>query len=179
MLYDGLREEFELAVGIAEEVLLGQTPSPTTHETTKGNTDPTLQSLRNLGKNLASCICLVAERCRDSRTQRRGIEILQRINMRGTFNTAYLVAFCRHLVDLEETRARALNSSAPDELRCEDVPLDARFVQTCMWFCDTEQSEDKFYRKRSGLMKFVERGSHDGDFQIGESYFQVCRDGQV
>jgi len=176
VLCDELRDEFELAINIAEESMLGQTP------TTRGTQEPdrTLQSLRNLGNNLSSCICLVVEMCRDSKIRRRGIDLLQRVDMRGTFDTAYLVAYYRHLVDAEEMRARAMNFAAPVELRCEDFPLNARFICALMCTCDSEtgKSDDDFYRKDYGRMVFVESGSCDGDFQTGESWFQVYRDGQ-
>lgn len=175
VLCDGLRLEFELAISIAEEFARAQA---STARGTK-DTDRTVQSLRNLGNNLASCICLVVEKCRDSGVRRRGIELLRTFDLRGTFDTPYLVAYYEHLVDAEETRARALNFAAPVELRCEDIPQNARFVETLMCSCGADQSDGGFYRESSGVMVFVERSDHDGTFRPGESCFRVRRDVHV
>jgi hypothetical protein len=172
VLCDELRQEFELAISIAEESMLAQVPII---RGTK-ETDRTLQSLRNLGNNLASCICMILEMCRDSKVRRRGIELLRKLDLRGTFDTPYLVAYYQHLVDAEETRARALNSAAPVQLQCEDIPQSARFVETLMCSCGDDQSDDDFYRESSGLMVFVERSGRDGNLRTGESCFHVCRD---
>jgi hypothetical protein len=172
ILCDGLRPEFELAVSIAEEAMLAQAPIV---RGTK-ETDRTLQSLRNLGNNFASCICMVVEKCRDSRTRRRGIGVLQKLDLRGTFDTPYLVACYQHLVDAEEQRARALNFSVPVQLQCEDVPQSARFVETLMCICGNNRSGGEFYQGGSGVMIFVERSDRDGELRTGESCFQVCRE---
>jgi hypothetical protein len=174
-LCDGLRQEFELAISIAEEFTLTQV---STARATK-DTDRTVQSLRNLGNNLASCICLVVEKCRDSGIRRRGIELLRTFDLRGTFDTPYLVAYYEHLVDAEETRARALNIAAPVQLRCEDIPQNARFVETLMCSCGADQNDGDFYRESSGAMVFVERSDHDGTLRPGESCFRVHRDVQI
>lgn len=174
VLCDGLQHEFELAISTAEELMLSQ--APTLHGIEE--TDRGLQSLRNLGNNLASCICLVVEKCRDSGTRRRGIELLRTFDQRGTFDTPYLVAYYQHLVAAEESRARALEFAMPVQLRCEDIPQNARFVETLMCSCGADQNEGAFYRESSGVMVFVDCGP-DGNLKSGESIFQVCRDGQI
>jgi len=170
VLCDGLHDEFEQAITIAEEFMLVQAQ-------TINGTQRTLHSLRNFGNNLAACICIVVEKCRDSRIRRRGIDLLQKFDLRGTFDMSFLVGYYRHLIDLEESRARALNPAAPVELQCADIPLDARFVETRMCYCE-ERCDDHFYRKNHGLMVFVE-GGRNGDLKTGESVFQVCRDNQI
>jgi hypothetical protein len=171
VLCDELRQEFDLAVSTAEEFMLAQ--ASTIDSIMKA--DRTLHGLRNLGNNLASCLCMVVEICRDSGIRWRASELLQNLDLRGTFDTPYLVAYYQHLIEAEETRARALNLAAPYQLRCEDVPQNARFVETLMCSCGADTSKNEFYRESSGLMVFVERNGCDGDLRAGESRFQVCR----
>ena len=175
MLCDGLRPEFELAISIAEEFMLAQ--ASTTRDTK--DADRIVPSLRDLGNNLASCICLVVEKCRDSGIRRRGIELLRTFDLRGTFDTPFLIAYYQHLVDSEEKRARTLNLGSSCQLRCEDIPQSARFVETLMCCCGADASNNEFYRESSGLMVFVARNGRDGSLATGESRFQVCRDSQV
>jgi hypothetical protein len=175
VLCDGLRPEFELAISIAEEFMLAQ--ASTTRDTK--DADRIVPSLRDLGNNLASCICLVVEKCRDSGIRRRGIELLRTFDLRGTFDTPFLIAYYQHLVDSEEKRARTLNLGSSCQLRCEDIPQSARFVETLMCCCGADASNNEFYRESSGLMVFVARNGRDGSLETGESRFQVCRDSQV
>lgn len=122
---------------------------------------------------------MVVEMCRDSRSRRRGVELLRTLDLRGTFDTPYLVAYYQHLIEAEETRAWALNSAAPIQLQCEDVPQNARFVEAFMCSCVASQSDGDFYRENSGVMVFVGRSGRDGELRVGGSCFQVCRDSQI
>lgn len=175
ILWDELQQEFDLAISTAEEFMLVQ--ASTSNDVKESN--HTLRRLRDLGNNLASCICMVVEMCRDSIVRRRGIELLRTLDLRGTFDTPYLVAYYQHLVEAEESRARILNFAAPVQLRCEDIPQSARFVETLMCSCGANRSDGGFYRKSSGVMIFVERSGRDGELKTGESCFRVRRDGQT
>ena len=135
-----------------------------------------LWSLSNLGNNLASTICLVIEKCRDSKIRRRGIELLKAFDLRGIFDTPYLVAYCQHLVAEEERRARELQATTPLDLKCSDVPKRARFVDALMCFCDFEQEGEEFYRKSYGRMMYVVNNGNSGVLETGHSDFFVSRD---
>jgi hypothetical protein len=170
---DGLEEDFRRAVDIAETYML-QEP---TSISSAGSVHLSLWSLSNLGNNLASTICLVVEKCRDSKIRRRGIELLKAFDLRGIFDTSYLVAYYEHLVAEEEARARELQGMTLLDLKCSDIPQQARFVDAMMCFCDSEQEGDEFYRKSYGSMLYVVNSGYSGALETGQSNFFVSRDG--
>jgi hypothetical protein len=142
-----------------------------------GSEHCSLWSLSNLGNNLASTISLVIEKCRDSKIRRRGIEILKAFDLRGIFDTPYLVAYYQHVVAEEEMRAREMQPTTLLDLKCSDVPPQARFVDALMCFCDSEQEGDEFYRKDFGSMIYAVNSGHSGVLEMGQSNFFVFRDG--
>lgn len=170
---DGLEEDFRRVVEIAETYML-QEP---TSISSAGSEHCSLWSLSNLGNNLASTICLVIEKCRDSKIRRRGIEILKAFDLRGIFDTPYLVAYYQHVVAEEEMRAREMQPTTLLDLKCSDVPPQARFVDALMCFCDSEQEGDEFYRKDFGSMMYAVNSGHSGVLEMRQSNFFVFRDG--
>lgn len=167
---DGLHEDLERTISAAEEYMA---PQFTIDVDTEG-ADRSLRSLPNLGNNLATSICLVIEKCRDLNVRRRAIRLLEGVDLRGVFDTPYLLAYYQHLVDEEETRVRALHSMKMVDLKCQDIPSDARFVETLMCYCESGQSGDEFYRQRYGRMVYVVHVGN-GSLELGESFFQVRR----
>jgi hypothetical protein len=119
----------------------------------------------------------VVEKCRDSKIRRRGIELLKAFDLRGIFDTPYLVAYYQHLVVEEEKRARELHGMTLSDLKCSDIPQQARFVDAMMCFCDSEQEGDEFYRKSYGSMLYVANSGYSGALETGQSNFFVSRDG--
>lgn len=166
---DSLEEDFRRAIDVAEIYLQQQS----TVVCSANSVDRSLRSLSNLGNNLASTICMVIEKCRDSEIRRRGIGLLGCFNLRGIFDTPYLVAFYRHLVAEEEARARELHATMLVDLKCSDIPQQARFLEALMCSCDSEQEGEEFYRQNYGRMVYVT--GHAGAFESGESAFPVCR----
>jgi len=169
---DGLEEYFRRAIDIAETYMLQEPTSISSADSVHCS----LWSLSNLGNNLASTICLVIEKCRDSKIRRRGIELLKAFDLRGIFDTPYLVAYCQHLVAEEERRARELQATTPLDLKCSDVPKRARFVDALMCFCASEQEGEEFYRKSYGRMMYVVNNGDSGVLETGHSDFFVSRD---
>lgn len=170
-LSDRYEDRFERIVSVAERYLLQQPSSTKDRE----QNIPRLRVLSHLGNNLASCICLVVEECRNSETRRRAIDILSGLDLRGVFDTSFLVAFYRHLVSEEEMRARAVNPAAPPELKSQDIPRSARLLETCMCYCGPEEGEDIFYKKDHGLMMYVTAKEESGALELNESIFLVSR----
>jgi len=171
-LCDSLEEDFQRAIDIAETYLL-QEPTSTSGA---DSVHRSLWNLSNLGNNLASTICIVIEKCRSSRIRWRGVELLKAFDLRGIFDTPYLVAYYQHLVSEEEMRARELQPTTLLGLKCSDVPQQARFVDTFMCFCDSEQEGEEFYRRSYGSMLYVVNSGHSGALETGQSSFFVHRD---
>ena len=101
---DGLEPDSRRVIEIGEAYLL-QGP---TSISSAYSVYCSLWSLSNLGNNLASTICLVIEKCRNSQIRRRGVELLKAFDLRGILDTPYLVAYYQHLVAEEEMRAREM-----------------------------------------------------------------------
>jgi hypothetical protein len=171
-LCDGFEEDFRRAIDLAE-MYLHQKPDSVRNA---DSVSYSLQSLSHLGNNLASSICFVVEKCRDSKIRRRGIELLKAFDLRGIFDTPFLVAYYQHLVAEEEKRARELQGTISSDLRCSDVPRQARFLEALMCYCDSEQEGEEFYRQSYGRMIYVVNGGLSGIFEARQSEFSVIRD---
>lgn len=173
IICDGLEDDFRRVVDIGESYMLRE---PTSVSSTD-SVHRSLWNLSNLGNNLASSICLVVEKCRDSKIRRRGIELLKAFDLRGIFDTPYLVAYYQHLVAEEEMRARELQITTLLDLKCSDIPQQARFVDTLMCFCDSEREGEEFYRQSCGAMMYVVHSGRSEALVVGQSNFFVYRDG--
>ena len=171
-LCDGFEEHFRRAINLAEIYLLQKSNSISNAD----SVGCSLRSLSHLGNNLASTICFVVEKCRDSKIRWRGIELMRAFDLRGIFDTPYLVAYYEHLVAEEEKRARGLYYTPVLDLRCSDIPQQARFLEAIMCYCDTEQEGEEFYRQSHGLMLYVVNSGYPGVFDTGQSSFSVTRD---
>lgn len=169
---DRLLVSFERVVHIAEKYVHLQAHN----SSNEGEIDRSLPHLSQLGNNLASCVSLVIEKCRDSSIRRRGIQVLSSIDMQGIFDMPYLVAYYQHLVSQEEARARALNPAATGALRCEDVPKQARFRETMFCDCESSGEGDGFYKMDHGRMLYVIENDA-GVLEAGETWFLVNRKG--
>lgn len=170
--YDSLLAYFERAIHIAEQyVQLHPDEAPE-----EGCINRSLPHLSQLGNNLASCVSLVIEKCRDSSIRRRGIQVLSSIEMQGVFDMPYLVAYYQHLVGQEETRARTLNPAVTGTLKCEDIPRKARFREALFCGCESGGDGDEFYKLDHGRMLYVIENDA-GVLEAGESLFLVNRKG--
>jgi hypothetical protein len=125
---------------------------------------------------MASTICLVVEKCRDSKIRQQGIELLRAFDLRGIFDTSFLVAFYQHLVAEEEMRACILQTTTFQDLKCTDVQRPARFYEALMCLCGSQQEGEEFYRQSYGRMVYVVATGQPGVFETGQSTFSVCRD---
>jgi hypothetical protein len=78
---------------------------------------------------MITCLVIIVERCRDSLIRRRCINVLQRINLRGIFDTDYLVAYLQTIVEHEEGLARLVSHHLGPDLRASDIPEAARVLE--------------------------------------------------
>jgi hypothetical protein len=170
-LCDSLEDDFRRAVEVAE-TFLRQTPA---HVSDVSNFEHRLQGLSNLGNNLTSTICLVAEKCRNSQIRRRAIGLLGAFDLRGIFDTPYLVAFYQHLVAEEEMRARQYRATTLAELKSSDIPPQVRFLEAIMCSCDSQQEGEEFYKLSHGCMVYVVKTGQSGILETGQSSFSVYR----
>lgn len=170
-LCDSLEEDFRRVIDIAELYLLR---NPTSIKETE-SVSCSLRSLSNLGNNLASAICFTVEKCRNSGIRQRGIKLLPAFDLRGIFDTPYLVSFYQHLVAVEEMRAREMYNAAPLDLNCSDVPQQARFLEAIMCYCDSQQEGEEFYRQSYGRMVYVVSDGQPGVLETRCSSFSVVR----
>lgn len=169
---DAMLAGFERVVDIAEKYVHQEAFATRNCE----DVDRRLPTLSQLGNNLASSLSFVVEKCRDSNIRRRGINILSTMDYRGVFDMPYLVAYYRHLVDLEEARARMLNPTATWELKCEDVPLKARFRESMFCDCESQGKGDEFYKLNHGRLFYAIEDEYR-TLVVGESRFLVNREG--
>jgi hypothetical protein len=170
---DSLEDDFRRAVEVAE-IFLRQTPA---HASDADNVDHRLQGLSHLGNNLSSTICLVVEKCRDSQIRWRAIGLLGAFDLRGIFDTPYLVAFYQHLVAEEEMRAREYRATTLTELKSSDIPPQVRFLEAIMCSCDSQHEGEEFYKLSRGRMVYVVKTGQPGILETGQSSFLVYRDG--
>lgn len=170
-LCDDLLREFEHVIKIAERYVYQQDAEACRRE----DIDRSLPHLSQLGNNLASGVCFVIEKCRDSNIRRRAIQVLSSIDLRGTFDMPYLIAYYKHLVDVEEIRARVENSAATGALTCEDFPIKARFKETMFCDCEEVNEGDLFYKFDHGRMLYAAENDF-GILEVAESWFDVQRE---
>lgn len=169
---DELEQYFRRIVDIAEDYML-RDPNVVSE---KGQPSFKLRVLSDIGNNLASTLCMVIERCRSSEIRQRAIRLLWKFDLKGIFDTPYLVAYYQHLITLEESRSQALSPATTGTLMSEDVPPQARVLEALMCHCGSYEEGEEFYRQDYGRMVYVVRDCDTGVLEVGESAFQVCRD---
>lgn len=171
-LCDEFEQHFRRVIDITEEYMISR-PSIALK---KDGANFRLRVLSDLGNNLASTVCLVVDRCRNPQIRQRGVKLLERFDLKGIFDTPYLVAYYQHLVSEEERRARALHPAISTIPIGEFVPAQARFLEALMCHCGSDEEGEEFYRQNHGRMVFVVRNCDSGALEVGENTFQVCRD---
>ena len=77
---------------------------------TQGPTPLNTPPAFSLGSGVVTCLVAAVEKCRNPVIRRRCLAILQRINLRGIFNTHYLVAYLQAIIE-----TRHYKSSGPVE----------------------------------------------------------------
>ena len=171
-LCDELEQYFRRIVEIAEAYMFRDS----SFMNEKAQPKFKLRVLSDIGNNLASTVCMVIERCRNSEIRQRAITLLWKFDLKGIFDTPYLVAYYQHLITLEEVRSRALSPATNGALMGEDVPLQARVLEALMCHCGSEEEGEEFYRQDHGRMVYAVRNCNTGALEMGQSTFQVCRD---
>lgn len=170
-LCDEFEQYFRRVIDITEEYMLIR--PPTVFQKDQANFK--LRALSDLGNNLASTVCLVVERCRNIEIRQRAIRLLGQFDLKGIFDTPYLVAYYQHLVSEEEKRAQAPSPMPSMTPMSGIMPPQARFSEALMCHCGSDEEGEEFYRKDSGRMVFAVRNCESGVLEVGESTFQVRR----
>jgi hypothetical protein len=126
--------------------------------------------------DFVTCLLAIVETCRNSVVRRRCIGILQKIDLRGIFNTDYLVAYLQAIVESEEKMARdcSLDVDLGSELQMSDISEEARFLEVVM-SPSYHASNLDFYKTKYVGMVFVTGGhsSESKGLQIGEKKIRV------
>jgi hypothetical protein len=115
----------------------------------------------SLGSGMITCLVIIVERCRDSLIRRRCINVLQTINLRGIFDTDYLVAYLQAIVEHEEGLARVVNHHLGPDLRASDIPEAARVLEVVMSPSYHASNFEFYKRERVGIVYAT--GGHDID----------------
>jgi hypothetical protein len=146
---------------------------------TKGSVQLDTPPAFSLGTGLVTCLVIIVERSRDSLIRRRCINVLQRINLRGIFDTDYLVAYSQAIVEHEEGLARLVSHDLGPEFRASDIPKAARLQEVVM-SPSYHASNFEFYKRERVGMVYV-TGCHgiDGNgLQLGEKKIQMFPGGE-
>ncbi|KAI5238632.1 hypothetical protein E4T43_07233 [Aureobasidium subglaciale] len=181
MEVDRFESQFEYFTSLCEKYLelhVAKTPfrsSFTTNQdkTARIDTPPAF----SLGTGVVTCLVAIVERCRNSSIRRRCIATLRRINLRGVFDTDYLIAYLESIVEKEEELARFCHLEldlGPDLQAC-DIPEAARFLEVVM-SPSYHASNFEFYKtKRVGIV-YVTGGHGVGGkgLQIGETMIKMA-----
>lgn len=161
MLVDRFHTQFEHMVSLCEQYVethIAKTPfcgsflAHGSSQTARLTTPPAF----SLGSGVVTCLIAIVERCRDSSTRQRCISTMRKINLRGVFDTEYLVAYLLAIVELEEGAAQLLSGGtcAVGALRPDEVPEAARTLEVVMspsWCV----SNFDFYKMREGSIIHV------------------------
>ncbi|KAI4853375.1 hypothetical protein E4T44_00875 [Aureobasidium sp. EXF-8845] len=128
----------------------------------------------SLGSGIVTCLVIIVERCRDSVIRRRCINVLQKINLRGIFDTDNLVAYLQAIVGHEEGLARQINLDLGPDLRASDIPAAASFLEVVM-SPSFDASDFEFYKKEHVGLVYVTRGHglHNKELQLGEKKIRM------
>ncbi|KAK5999363.1 hypothetical protein QM012_005488 [Aureobasidium pullulans] len=88
----------------------------------------------SLGSGVVTCLAAIVESCRTSLIRRRCIALLQKINLRGIFDTNYLATYLEAIVDHEERAAQLHNPDldVSSGLKACDIPEEARLLEVMM-----------------------------------------------
>lgn len=169
-LADRFEAQYEYMAGLCEqyvELHVSKTPfhfRDASSSASQVNTPPAF----SLGSGVVTCLAAVVEKCRTSSIRQRCIATLQKINLRGIFETGYLVAYLQAIVEHEESAARILNLAdgmSPDLLtfQAHEIPEAARLMEVVMspsYRCENFE----FYKsKEVGLVFTIHDPTAAGD----------------
>jgi hypothetical protein len=179
MAIDRFDRQFEHILSLTEQYvdMHGDVPSSAPTSSPDGRPGPPVLTRQafTVGTDVVPCITMIGVKSRNSAIRRRCIHLLRLINLSGVFDGYYLASFVQAVVDLEETRARAL-TGMPDgvDLKCEDVPEPARFIEIELSPFNWKDQEHDFYKKDTGRLVYVSLA--DGrKLQVDETGFYVDR----
>lgn len=172
-LSDTLADEFERAISLAERYVSQKSVSATD----KSHSVRGTECLPYLGSNIATCVCMVIDHCRDYNIRWRSIRLLSESGFCGITDTSYIVAYSTHMATLEASHAQAIRGRAVALPSYQDVPTEARFMLTGMCWCPRNEAPHEFYKGDSGRMVYV-RANAWGKLEVGESRFEIDRTNQ-
>lgn len=180
MLADRFETQYEYMAGLCEqyvEMHIAKTPFNfrDASRASQANTPPAF----SLGSGVVTCLAAVVEKCRNSSVRRRCIATLQKINLRGIFETNYLVAYLEAIIEYEENTARELTISdgelpGPSDFQAHEIPETARLLEVVMspsYRCENFE----FYKSKQVEMIYAVRdfaGSGD-DIALGKKVVQI------
>ncbi|THY62597.1 hypothetical protein D6C97_03160, partial [Aureobasidium pullulans] len=181
MLVDRFEGQFEYFTGLCEEFLdrhVANTPFRSTFTThnAKGLDRIDTPPAFSLGSGVVTCLVVIAERCRTSSIRRRCIATLRKINLRGIFDTDYLIAYLEAIVNHEEEAARQCSPyvDLASDLKACDIPEAARFLEVVMSPSYHASNFDFYKKKRVGLVYVTPTFGVIEDFLIGRKSIQLC-----
>jgi hypothetical protein len=182
---DRFGSQFELFSSLCEQYLhlhVAKTPTRSTFMTSrnKGSVQLETPPAFSLGSGMVTCLVIIVERCRDSLIRRRCINLLQRINLRGIFDTDYLVAYLQAIVEHEEGLARLDDRCLGLYLRASDIPEAARFLEVVMSPSYHASNFDFYKRERVGIVYVTGGHGIDGTgLRLGEKEIQMFTGGEI
>lgn len=170
-LVDRFEPQFEYFTGLCEQYLeIHNAKAPLRGSFTTGdgirpqpiNTPPAF----SLGSGVVTCLVAIVEKSRNSSIRRRCLDTLQKINLRGIFDTGYLVAFLQAIVDHEEQAAaqRDPRLDISIGLQTHEIPEDARLLEVVM-SPSYQVSNFDFYKKKHLSMIYVSGSKFPVDLQ--------------
>jgi hypothetical protein len=178
VLVDRFEPQFEYFTDLCEqylEIYNTKAPIRRSFPARDGDTAHTVDTppAFSLGSGVVTCLVAIVEQCRNSCIRRRCLATLQKINLRGIFDTGYLVAFLQAIVDHEEQAAVEMN---PDldliaGLQACDIPEPARILEVVM-SPSYQASNFDFYKKKHLSMIYVS-GQEPGTDAILETREQI------
>lgn len=180
MLADRFETQYEYMAGLCEqyvEMHIAKTPFNVRDASgaSKANTPPAF----SLGSGVVTCLAAVVEKCRNSSVRRHCIATLQKINLRGIFETNYLVAYLQAIIEYEEDTARELTMPngelpGPSDFQAHEIPELARLLEVVMspsYRCENFE----FYKSKQVEMIYAVRGfAGSGDYiALGKKVVQI------
>lgn len=129
----------------------------------------------SLGSGVVTCLAAIVEKCRTSSIRRRCIATLQKINLKGVFDTGYLVAYLQAIVEHEEDSARQCTPGIglDSEIQSRDIPEAARLLEVVMSPSYHSSKYDFYKTKQVSMIYVTSKHSSIGDgLQLGKK--TVC-----
>jgi len=161
VMVDRFEPQFEYFTGLCEQFLdihTAKTPVRRSFTTSDGDRQQPIDTppAFSLGSGVVTCLVAIVEKSRSSSIRARCLATLQKINLRGIFDTRYLVAFLQAIVDHEEQQAllAAPHLELIGGLQAREIPESARLLEVVM-SPSYQVSNFDFYKKKHLSMIYV------------------------